>query len=253
MYAYDIDGDGDNDVVSGLQAHAWGLHWLENVDGKGGEWKEHMIVDKPDDANLYGGVSISQLHNLNLADINGDGLVDLVAGRRWGTHGPHPAGDPREIYWWELKRGASGATFTPHLIDAYAGAGCQIKVGDVNGDGKPDVISGGRKGTFVFLNKYSTVGVQNGILMRANNGISLLKSEYSSAGQVLKLRFLNSGFKNTLSLFDATGMERSFNLGERKAGEVVSLSVGQLQSGIYLIRASRDGEFQNLGTLPITR
>ena len=31
MFAYDIDGDGDNDVISSLQAHAFGLAWFEQV------------------------------------------------------------------------------------------------------------------------------------------------------------------------------------------------------------------------------
>ncbi|MCH7988375.1 MAG: VCBS repeat-containing protein, partial [Planctomycetes bacterium] len=30
MFAYDVDGDGDNDVISSLQAHGWGLSWFEN-------------------------------------------------------------------------------------------------------------------------------------------------------------------------------------------------------------------------------
>jgi hypothetical protein len=253
MYAYDIDGDGDNDVVTGIQAHAWGLQWLENADGKGGDWKVHKIMGTAAEASQYGGVAVSQLHNLNLADIDGDGLVDLVAGKRWGTHGPNQT-DPPTIYWWGLKRGATGATFSPHQIDGYAGAGCQVKVGDVNGDGKPDVVAGGRKGTYVFLNKHPSVAIQSGApLLQARKGISILRSEGSASRPVLLLRFLQPGFENTLSLFDPAGKERSFALGSRKAGEILPLSLGRLQAGTYLIRASRDGEFQTLGSLPIGR
>jgi hypothetical protein len=41
--------------------------------------------------------------------------------------------------------------FIPYLIDNNSGVGTQVVVGDVNGDGLPDVIVGNKKGTFVFL------------------------------------------------------------------------------------------------------
>ena len=31
MYAYDVDGDGDNDVISSLAAHSYGLVWFEQI------------------------------------------------------------------------------------------------------------------------------------------------------------------------------------------------------------------------------
>ena len=31
VYAYDVDGDGDNDVITALDAHGWGLAWFEQV------------------------------------------------------------------------------------------------------------------------------------------------------------------------------------------------------------------------------
>ena len=29
MYAYDVNGDGLNDVITSLDAHGWGLAWYE--------------------------------------------------------------------------------------------------------------------------------------------------------------------------------------------------------------------------------
>jgi hypothetical protein len=191
---------------------------------------------------------------LNLADINGDGLLDLVGGNRWGTHGPVAPGNPSHIYWWELKRGAGGATFTPHMVEGHIGAGCQIKVGDVNGDGKPDIVVGGRRGTYVFLNKYPATGLLGGpSISLSRKGMSILSSRGSASGQVLLLKFLQPGFDNSLSLFDASGKERVFPLGTRTAGEILPLSLGKMEAGTYLLRASRDGEIQNLGALPISR
>ena len=44
-----------------------------------------------------------------------------------------------------------GAKFIPHLIDDNSGVGTQVTPGDVNKDGKMDVVVGNKKGVFVFL------------------------------------------------------------------------------------------------------
>jgi hypothetical protein len=39
----------------------------------------------------------------------------------------------------------------PHRIDDASGVGTQIAVGDVDGDGRADVVVGNKKGAAVFL------------------------------------------------------------------------------------------------------
>ena len=87
MYAYDVDGDGDNDVVTSKAAHAYGLSWFENVGGDDGEikFKEHLIMGEKPEENEYG-VAFSQLHALALADMDSDGVQDIVTGKRWWAH-----------------------------------------------------------------------------------------------------------------------------------------------------------------------
>jgi hypothetical protein len=156
MYAYDVNGDGLNDVITSLAAHAFGLAWFEQTrtDGVIG-WKEHTIIGERPDESRYG-VKFSELHALDLVDMNGDGLKDIVTGKRFWSHGR--LGDPDRndqavLYWFELTRGPEGVDFVPHLIDANSGVGTQIVAGDVNGDGRPDVIVGNKKGVFVHLQK----------------------------------------------------------------------------------------------------
>jgi hypothetical protein len=42
MFVDDLDGDGDNDVITSLDGHGWGLSWFEN---DGGQFTEHRIMD----------------------------------------------------------------------------------------------------------------------------------------------------------------------------------------------------------------
>ncbi len=156
MYVYDIDGDDDADVLTSLFAHGWGLSWFEQRGvSEDGEplFIEHSIMDREREANPWG-VRFSSLHALDIADMDGDGLQDLVTGKRHWSHGPD--GDPKPsgpsvLYWFRLERTEDGARFVPHLIDDDSGVGTQVVVGDIDGNGRPDVIVGNKQGTFLHL------------------------------------------------------------------------------------------------------
>jgi hypothetical protein len=152
MYVYDVNGDGKPDVITSLAAHGYGLAWFEQTaDG----WKQHLIIGTPTEAGETS-VVFSQPHAVVLADMNGDGVLDIVAGKRFWAHGNH--GDPEPmapavLWWFELKRAGGHASYIPHLIDDDSGVGTQFFVGDVNGDGKPDVVVGNKRGAFVHTQK----------------------------------------------------------------------------------------------------
>ena len=156
MFVFDIDGDGDNDVVSAKHAHEWGLAWYEQMPiNDSARFREHTIMGTRDEIEQYG-IAFTQPHAMTIADINGDGLPDLVTGKRRWAHGPDGDIEPNAepvIVWFELQRDqARGVKFVPHIVDNASGVGVQVQAKDVNADGRPDILSASKLGTFVFLN-----------------------------------------------------------------------------------------------------
>jgi hypothetical protein len=158
MLVTDVDGDGLADVINSWHCHHYGLVWYRQVRTAAGEitWQQNVLMPpNPDVTTSH--LRCSQMHAMELVDMNGDGLKDFVTGKRFWAHGP--AGDkepdaPAVLLWFELQRSGNGkVTFVPHLIDDDSGVGTQVTPGDLNGDGRPDLIVANKKGIFVHLNE----------------------------------------------------------------------------------------------------
>ena len=158
MFAYDVNGDGRNDVITCLAAHGYGLAWYEQLaekDESGGpKFKEHVFMNKEPNENKYG-INFSQLHAIDLVDMDGDGLKDIVTGKRFWAHGPTGDAEPNApavLYWFKLVRGADKSVdFVPYQIDNNSGVGTQVVTGFVGNKKYPDVVVGNKMGTFVHL------------------------------------------------------------------------------------------------------
>jgi len=159
MYAYDLDDDGDNDVITCQAAHGYGLVWFENqVDNGVRNFKAHPIMDEKPGDNDYG-VVFSQLHALEMADIDRDGIDDIVTGKRFWAHGGRDPGghDPAVSYWFKTVREEGKVRFIPYPIDGNSGVGTQVIVSDLNGDSWLDIVVGNKKGTFALLHHVKQV------------------------------------------------------------------------------------------------
>ena len=175
----DIDGDGDDDVLCNHWAPVagQGMTWIEHVDrapwlvehvvgtegehhGNGlgdvngdgrtdivtpkgwyeqppkpteGEWAFHAdyLVHRVGQPDRY----IPASHPMLVYDCNGDGLNDIIVGAA------HEYG----LAWLEQELAADGKrTFQTHWIETDFGQFHTMALGDLNGDGTPDLVTGKR-------------------------------------------------------------------------------------------------------------
>lgn len=141
IYTQDINGDGKADIVTTM-AHDYGVVWYEQMPGN--KWTKHVIDD-----------TWSQAHASTLVDWFGDGRKALLTGKRYMAHDHDPgAREALGIYWYEHRMTGGKPEWIRHIIDysTRTGAGMQIAVADIDGDGDLDFAVGGKSGLFLFEN-----------------------------------------------------------------------------------------------------
>jgi len=118
VYAADLDGDGDVDVVSAAQnAHL--IAWHENIGGSPPTFVERAIT-----------TNAQYAWSVFAADLDLDGDIDVLSAS-WLDN---------KIAWYE-NDGASPPTFIAHDITTSAMHAFAVHAADVDGDGDPDVLS----------------------------------------------------------------------------------------------------------------
>lgn len=151
MVVFDINGDGLNDVLTS-SAHDYGIWWFEQLPGSNGEKFHMQQISK----------EFSQTHAIRLADINRDGIMDFVTGKRYFAHNGNDPGarEPALLVWFEIQRPEKGkVTFSRHIIDDDSGIGTQFEVVDINGDGLMDVVTANKKGVSLFVQQGPTSAI----------------------------------------------------------------------------------------------
>ena len=106
----DLNADSRPDLLVG-DSGGGTFTWWEQGAGAGQPWIKHPIAKE------------NGATNLKAADVNGDGVPDVVASCGHGTG----------VFWFE------GPTWKKHIIDATLRDPHALAVGDFDGDGDPDV------------------------------------------------------------------------------------------------------------------
>jgi len=117
VFAVDVDGDGDTDILSANLADSK-IVWYEN-DGNE-NFTEHLISNSAISAN-----------SVYSADVDGDGNMDVLSS----------SGNDDKIAWYENDGNES---FTERVISTSADAAHDVHAADVDGDGDMDVLSASR-------------------------------------------------------------------------------------------------------------
>ena len=141
LIVYDVNKDGLNDILVN-DAHKWGIFWYEQLkarDAKGEiQFKRHVIDN-----------TWTQAHYLAWADIDGDGVPEIVTGKRFMAHN---GGDPDEygrlcVFYYDFTPGPN-PEFRKYVIsfDDDVGAGMNIVCADMDGDGDVDLVTTGKWG-----------------------------------------------------------------------------------------------------------
>jgi len=118
VYAEDVDGDGDPDVI-GVAEGADDIAWWEN-DGSGGGWAKTTVI-----GNFDG------VWSVHAADVDGDSDMDIL-GAAWRAN---------DITWFE--NDGSGGGWTVHTVDGSFYSAWDVYGADIDGDGDIDVLGAG--------------------------------------------------------------------------------------------------------------
>lgn len=163
VFAADLDGDGDIDVLSAYRGENK-IAWYENTDGLGSFGPQHIIT-----------TAAIRASSVFAADLDGDGDFDVLSASR----------DDDKIAWYENVDGLG--TFGPQqVITTSADVAVSVFAADVDGDGDTDVLSASsvddKIAWYENTDGLGTFGPQQVITTAANRAITVFTADLDGDG-----------------------------------------------------------------------
>ena len=156
---HDVNEDGLNDAILGSD-HGYGIAWFEQrlTGGKRTFVRHDIETDFP------------TIHTMTLADLDGDNKPELITGKQLLAHNGGDVGalEPSVLFYYKI---LPGGVFRRHILawtnlealfrDAghgppptnVVGAGMKLSTGDLDGDGRQDIVVACRTGLYVYFNQ----------------------------------------------------------------------------------------------------
>ena len=165
VYAIDIDGDGDMDVLS-ASFYNDEIAWYENTDGQGNFGSQQIITINADGA-----------YWVHATDIDGDGDMDVLS-----------ASLEDDIIAWYENTDGQGSFGPQQIITTNAVGATSVYATDIDGDGDMDVLSASfYDGKIAWYENLTTLAVNKNTLISFSiypiptAGILIVKSKATIA------------------------------------------------------------------------
>jgi len=147
----DMDGDGDMDIISASHLDDT-IAWYENDGAADPTWTAANIATDADGAV-----------DLEAADMDGDGDMDIIAGSRLDD----------TVSWYE-NDGAADPTWTATDIDTSGDWVRDVHIGDLDGDGDLDIVVASRNDDTIAWYENTCDGSDPLVLDLDGDGVELL-------------------------------------------------------------------------------